>query len=260
MHENPPVSVIITAYNCEKYLAESIKSILDQTYSWFELIIINDGSIDKCDNIIRSFKDGRIRYISHRDNKNIPIRRNEAINLAKGIYIAIQDADNISLPDRLEQQWNFLRNNLAYFCIGGHAAKINTAGHPDGDLRYPPVSHEEIVDYVVKRSRNPMIDSTVMFRRRDFLELGGYTRDMSLYTAYDMDLWLKAILCGKKFVNLPYPVIKYRVNPEGFSHKHQSEIIRTHMIVWRRFIQKHMGLFSNQRTDNATAKKNSESN
>ena len=90
-----------------------------------------------------------------------------------------------------------------------------------------------------------MIDPTTMFRREDFLNLGGYSTDKSIYTVPDMDLWLKAILSGRKLINLQYPVIQYRMNPEGMTSLHKQEMIRSHMSVWRKFM---IGYMKQQRS------------
>lgn len=242
----PQLSVITTVYNCEKYLRDSIKSALNQTFRDFEMIIINDGSTDSTGKIVNEhLRDTRIRYIYHSENKKIPTRRNEAIRMARGQYIAIHDGDDISEPERFEEQVRFLKNNLDYFCVGGHAKKIDENGKVIGNMDYPPGHHHEILDSVIKKCMNPMIDPTTMFRREDFLNLGGYSTDKSIYTVPDMDLWLKAILSGRKLINLQYPVIQYRMNPEGMTSLHKQEMIRSHMSVWRKFM---IGYMKQQRS------------
>lgn len=237
----PLLSVITTVYNCERYLRVSIESALNQSFRDFEMIIINDGSTDSTGKIVNEYlKDTRIRYVYRSENKKIPTRRNEAINMAKGEYIAIHDGDDISEPDRFETQVRFLRNNLNYFCVGGHAKKIDENGKVIGEMDYPPGQHQDILDLVVKKCMNPMIDPTTMFRKNDFLNLGGYSTDKSIYTVPDMDLWLKAILSGRKLINLQYPVIQYRMNPNGMTSLHKQEMIRSHMFVWRKFMLEYM--------------------
>jgi glycosyltransferase involved in cell wall biosynthesis len=231
------VSVVTTIYNCKQYLRESIQSILDQSFRNFELIIINDGSTDSPESVVFSFKDPRIRYIRNPDNKKIPTRRNEAIKMALGKFIAIHDGDDISDKDRLAIQYQFLENNADYFCIGGHAKKIDLTGKEFGVMDYPPETHAAIDEMIVKKCMNPMIDPTTMFRKADFDELGGYTTDPNIYTVPDFDLWLRAISSGRRFVNMQEPLIRYRVNPNGMTGKHKEEMIRSHMVVWRKFME-----------------------
>ena len=131
------LSVITPIYNCEKYLQESIDSVLSQTFSDFELIIVNDGSTDSCEDIVRSYSDNRIIFLNFADNKKIPFRRNQAINLALGEYIAIHDGDDVSLPDRFAIQIDKIVGS-ELFCVGGHAIKIDTESNTIGDMDYPP--------------------------------------------------------------------------------------------------------------------------
>jgi glycosyltransferase involved in cell wall biosynthesis len=97
----PAVSVILPAYNCEKYIAQAIESVLQQTFTDLELIIINDGSIDKTESIILSFSDPRIIYLKNEINRGLIFTLNKAIEIAQGNYIARMDADDISLPARI---------------------------------------------------------------------------------------------------------------------------------------------------------------
>lgn len=119
------VTVFMPVYNCEKYLEESIKSILNQTFKNFELLIINDGSTDSSVDIINKFKDDRIRLISNDGNKGLPYTRNRGLQLSKGKYIALMDADDISKPDRLEKQVEFLKNNKKYDVVASNVDWIN---------------------------------------------------------------------------------------------------------------------------------------
>jgi len=115
---NPLVSVLMPVYNGEKYLNEAIDSILSQTYSDFEFIIVNDGSTDKTEEIILSYADDRIRYVKNEENIRLIRTLNKGIDLAKGKYIARMDADDISLPNRLEKQVTFMEENPRVGLLG----------------------------------------------------------------------------------------------------------------------------------------------
>src|SRR6187397_2012165 len=104
----PLVTVLMSVYNAEKYLREAIDSILNQTYRNFEFIIINDASTDGSEAIINSYKDERIRLISNSQNLRLTASLNKGIDLAKGKYIARMDADDASLPERLQKQVTFM--------------------------------------------------------------------------------------------------------------------------------------------------------
>lgn len=107
----PLVSVILPAYNAERHLREAIDSMLFQTYSKFELIIINDGSDDSTEQIICSYSDPRIKYVKNEKNLRLIKTLNKGVDLAQGDYIARMDADDISMPNRLQVELDFLQNN-----------------------------------------------------------------------------------------------------------------------------------------------------
>ena len=111
IESSPIVTVLMPVYNAEKYLAEAINSILNQTFTNYELLIINDGSTDKSEEIILKYSDKRIRYIKNDKNIRLVATLNKGIELAKGKYIARMDADDISVPTRLEKQITLLENN-----------------------------------------------------------------------------------------------------------------------------------------------------
>jgi glycosyltransferase involved in cell wall biosynthesis len=109
--EQPTVSIIMPVYNAGVYLTTAVESILHQTYSNFELLIINDGSTDDSETVVRSFTDPRIRSF-HQNNIGLTATLNNAIQLCRGKYIARMDQDDISEPHRIERQVHFLEENL----------------------------------------------------------------------------------------------------------------------------------------------------
>jgi len=246
---NPLVSVITTVYSGEKYLCESFFSIVDQEFKDFEWIIVNDGSTDTTSLLIKSFLakmkisekfKKNIRIIDNKDNKGIPVRRNEAIKIAKGKYIAIHDADDISLPHRLKKQVDFLEEHKDVFCLGGHAIEIDENGEKRGERTYPPYSSHESIDIITSKETfylNPIIDPSTMFRRSIFLKLGGYSLDKSIYLVPDYDLWLKSFLNGEKIYNLQDFIIKYRKHNKSRTGEKKKEMIKAHMVVWKKFIK-----------------------
>ena len=111
----PKVSVLIPNYNTkEEWLKESIESILNQTFQDFEIIILDDGSKTSLEELIKSFKDERIKFYQNEINLGVGKTRNKLLELAKGDYVAFQDSDDISLPTRLEKQVEFLDNNMDF--------------------------------------------------------------------------------------------------------------------------------------------------
>lgn len=236
---DPLLSVVTPIYNCEKYLAESIESVLSQTFTDFEFIIINDGSVDGSKKIAEEYqrKDSRIRFLDDCENRKIPFRRNQAIKLARGRYIAIHDGDDISEKNRFELQITLLSNHLSIFCVGGWAKVIDENGVFKELFDYPPPRNEDCIYLIIKECKNPIIDPTSMFRKREFESLGEYTLNPAIYTVPDFDLWLRALRQNKCFANIQIPLIKYRNNPNGMTNLHKQEMIKAHMTVWHKFMR-----------------------
>ena len=128
MARHPLISVILPAYNADRYLTEAIKSILAQTYSNFELIILNDGSTDHTEQIILGFTDSRILYIDNHQNLGIVATLNKGLSVAQGEYIARMDADDISTAVRFEHQINYLETHPAVGVLGSAIQIIDRRG------------------------------------------------------------------------------------------------------------------------------------
>ncbi len=155
------VTVLMPAYNTEKYIAAAIRSVLNQTFKDFELLIINDGSTDSSADIIQSFHDPRI-VVVEQVNAGIAVALNTGIQLARGEFIARFDADDICYPHRLESQFNFLKKNPDYILIGSDADYIDEEGQYLFYHENMSHSHQEIRDTV--RLKCPFIHSTVCYR------------------------------------------------------------------------------------------------
>ena len=165
----PIVSVILPAYNVEKYVAEAIDSILAQTFSDFELIAVDDGSTDNTLAVLQSFNDSRLRVIQNKNNKGISETRNIAIAQARGSYLALQDADDISHPQRLAIQVDFLEHNQH---IGVVSAKMKVfSGQPPSIYTLAIEKNRHALHYTPKEVRAKLVfsgghisDPTTMFR------------------------------------------------------------------------------------------------
>lgn len=214
----PEISVLMPVYNAEKYLKLAVASILNQSFTNFEFIIINDGSTDNTLAILESFakQDKRIRLIS-RENKGLIATLNEGLILAKGPLIARMDADDISLPERFEKQLAYLESNPNYIAVGILANLIDS----DGDLIGPFgdwLTHEEIDNAHIIGSGGAIIHPSAMIRRQYLINIGGYSEDYP--HAEDLDLWLKLAEVGK-LANLPDRLFQYRqhVGSIGYAHR-----------------------------------------
>lgn len=235
----PLVSVITTLYNCERFVKESLDSISEQqSFDDFEWLIYSDSPTDSTWSIVEKYKfhcKNPVILMPSAVNLKIPRRRNQAISAARGKYIAIHDGDDISLPDRLAVEAEFLESHSDIFCVGSHALKIDHEGNQIESMDYPPETPRQNISHLYSKRRNPIIDPTSMFRREDFISMGGYTLRSEIYTVPDMDLWCRAILLGRQLANIQKPLIKYRVNPGGMTASKQAEMIQSHIAVWKHF-------------------------
>lgn len=208
----PLVSVVMSVYNGEKYLREAIDSILSQTFTDFEFIIINDGSTDDTLKIIKSYKDPRIVLIS-RKNLGLVASLNEGINLASGKYIARQDADDVSLPQRLSKQVEYLKLHEKCAVVGSRIQEIDDVGVP----HYRVVLSNELPNDSLELSLffcNPLAHGTVLMRTDIVRAVGGYKTEH--WPAEDYELWGRMSKVGRLAV-LDEVLYLYRFNSEGIS-------------------------------------------
>lgn len=207
------VTVLIPVYNGAKYLREAIESILNQTYSNFELLIINDGSTDHSEEIILSYSDPRIRYLSNSINQGLINTLNLGLRSAKGKYIARMDQDDISLPNRIEKQVDFLENNSEIGLVG-------TAFQIIGDEKYHAYYSDHDHIKLAFNFYNAIAHPTVMFRSEICKEYSLFYRREYIH-AEDYKLWTDFIL-KTKVANMPEVLIKYR--------KHDTQICNVYSV------------------------------
>ena len=209
---NPVISIIMPVLNGEKYLAEAIGSILNQTFTDFEFIIINDGSTDGTEGIIKSFDDQRIVYIDNGKNLGLAASFNIGIDAAKSKYIARMDADDISLPERFAEQFSFMERKPHVGIIGSSIILINEKGEKI-TIHKRPGRHLEI-KYSSLFS-TPMYHPTVMGRAEVFKS---YHYQETFSNSEDYELWSKLLFnTDIKFVNITDPLLKYRIYPQSFT-------------------------------------------
>ncbi len=210
----PLVSVVMSVFNGEAYLREAVESILSQTLSDFEFIIINDGSTDGAASILESYaqSDRRVR-VYHQENRGLIASLNRGCALAQRKYIARMDGDDISLGDRLMRQMEFLEKHAEVGLLGGAMEYIDSTGKTLATRHYP------IQDRDV-RSRllldTPFAHNTVVMRKEAFLSSGGYRA--AFEGAEDYDLWVRmARHC--QLANLGEVVLKYRIHPGSITFR-----------------------------------------
>jgi glycosyltransferase involved in cell wall biosynthesis len=221
---DPKVTILMPAYNAEKYIGEAITSVLSQVFSDFELLIINDGSTDTTRQIIMSFSDPRIRLINQ-TNQGISAALNIGLLNAKASLVARFDADDVCLPERLSLQYDFLNNNADYVIVGSNAEYIDMHDEFVFTGRMLAYSDEAIRKSIYNYC--PLIHSTIMFRKEPVLDAGGY--NIHAHAFEDHLLWLKLLTYGKA-CNLPQTLVKVRLAPESISIDEKWRTKRFHEI------------------------------
>lgn len=208
MNNIPQISVVMSVFNGKKYLQEAIESILGQTFTDFEFIIIDDGSTDESAAIINSYNDVRIRLIQQ-ENKGLAAALNRGIKAAKGKYIARMDADDISMKDRLEKQYEFLEIHSRCVAVGTNAVVIDM----NGKLLYTScqlTDWEEIKNIL---PATPFFHSSTTLRREVVVKCGGYYEKLK-YGGQDLILFNKMARFGE-LRNINEFLIEYRLRPSA---------------------------------------------
>ena len=208
----PVISVMMPVYNGERFLSKAIRSILRQSFEDFEFIIINDGSTDKTEEIIRSFNDPRIVYKKNGANLGLAQSFNVGIDAARGEYLARMDADDISLPNRLEKQLGFLEREPQIGIVGSSILIIDES---DKEIAFHsrPEDHTNIKFSSLFSS--PMYHPTVMGRMEIFKK---HRYNETFSNSEDYDLWNRLLFeAGIHFANIAEPLILYRVYPQSFT-------------------------------------------
>ena len=208
----PKVSVLLPVFNADRYLRLAIDSILAQTFTDFELIIINDGSTDGSRQILESYVDPRIQLI-HQANAGLPISLNRAIKLARGQYLARQDADDVSLPSRLSEQVHFLDAHPHCALLGTAAQIIEEDTLSQRTLSHPTDNGEIQIKLLFY---NCFVHSSVMIRKAALDQSGLYPEDPNKFPPEDYDLWLRIAQYGD-VNNLQKVLLHYRELPHSIS-------------------------------------------
>ena len=208
----PSVSVVMSVYNAENFLKDAINSILDQSFTDFEFIIINDGSADRTERILKSYKDPRIILI-HQENQGLTKSLNRGIAIARGRYIARQDADDISKLLRLEKQVAFLEAHPQVGLLGSRFEFIDE----DGEVKrqsWLPTDNDVLQERLTKI--NQFCHTSIMMRKEALDKVGSY-REFFRY-AQDYDLWLR-IAEHFTVANLPETLVQYRELSKAISNE-----------------------------------------
>lgn len=249
--QNPKVTVLMPAYNAEKYIGTAIESILNQTYKDFEFIIVNDCSTDSTLDIIKKYakKDKRIKIISNKENQKIAQTLNNGLKEAKGKYVARLDADDWSYPERLEKQVNFMEENPAIVLSSGNMEIC------DGELNKKNISNYPLSDKDIRKvflQYNPTVSPAMIWRREVSEEIGGFSPNtMSEDYMFFIDMSSRGKIANLKDILLKYRVLDTSASSTQMRRAHLSTIqialtghlkyhypltVKTRLVILTRFI------------------------
>jgi len=232
---SPRVSVVMPVWNASKYLTAAMHSIAGQSFSDYELIIVNDGSTDETETIIAEFArlDSRIILVQNKSRLGMGHVFNQGIFAARGEYIARMDGDDISHRDRFMRQVSYLDAHPKVVVVGGQIELIDSRGVVTGARAYPIYDHE------LRRAMarvSPFAHPVTMFRREVAINLRGY--DVRYAPAEDLHFWVRFASLGL-LANLPETLLRYRVHGGSVTAKHgmrmQWQSLRVRLLAWRRY-------------------------
>ena len=230
MNHAPLVSVLMPVFNAEKYLREAIESILNQTFADFEFLILNDGSTDGSKEIILSYADTRIRYVENENNLGVVKTANKGIHLSRGKYIFRMDADDISLPRRLEKQYRFMEQHPDIGMCSSWAQVINENGNVTGKIIQQ--TQPEFV-------RIHLLFSVALLQpiccfRTDILKQNPYQKEP---VTEDYELWCR-LSDSIRMVNLPEFLLQYRWHETNISKEKEQIMEQNKQQIIRDELQK----------------------
>ena len=217
----PLVAVIIPVRNCERFVGHAIDSILSQTLTDLELLVVDDASTDRTSEIIQSYADPRLRLLRNHERMGVSASRNRALAEARAPYVAFLDADDIAYSQRLEKQITFLEGNPNVALVASHLDYIDSKGkllyseRPDER----PSASAEVRMELLKRAC--ILPSTATGRRSELVQVGGFPK---MDYAEDHDLWCR-LAVNHKLAILPERLVAYRYHPDQATFR---KIYRSH--------------------------------
>ena len=209
----PEISVIMATFNAEKYIYNAIKSILNQNFINFELIIVDDGSTDNTVSVIEKFFDKRIILIKNKLNYGVSISRNSAIHHSNSPFIAVMDSDDISYPNRLFEQILFMSTNKDCVAVGSWVTLLTPNGINLYNDDSPPTDQDTIIN-ALEKNGGGIFPNTAMMRTDAVRRIGGYRSHFE--SSEDLDLLLRLSEHGT-IANIGDFLYGYRLNPNGLT-------------------------------------------
>jgi glycosyltransferase involved in cell wall biosynthesis len=234
----PKVTVLMPVYNGERYLREALESILRQTFSDFEFLIIDDGSRDGTSTILRSYHDERIRVVENGRNLGLIATLNKGLQMARGEYVARMDADDISLPQRLERQLDYMERHREVCVVSSYYY------HIDEKYRVFETCRPEPKDFLISfkmhvEGYNPICHPAAMFRTKPVRDAGGYSPEYP--HAEDGALWFRLDSLGMKFGVVPRFLFLYRYHPRQITQTRSEEGTRSYFSAYAQHLSCFLG-------------------
>lgn len=236
MIKMPLVSVVMAAYNAEKYIRDAIDSILDQTFKDFEFIIINDGSIDKTKEIIKSYKDSRIVYLENRKNLGIVAALNKGLEYATGKYIARMDADDISIKERFEYQVKYLEAHSNVVVLG--TSYVVFGENIQEKFR---ICEDDILKAKAQLLFTPSVAHPTVMMRNGILKKYSIKYNKDYQGTEDFAMWWKLANYGE-IVSLPNILHYYRIHHTQITSQQANDAKK--QVIFRKFVDERFSYFN----------------
>lgn len=228
----PALSVLLPVYQPRlDYLHSAIESILQQSFSDFELIIIEAPSAVSIDKLLAKYDDARIQHHRFADKPSLVKQLNYGLQLARADMIARMDGDDWSHPERLKRQWDFLQENPEISVLGTQICIMDDRDRPIGFRHYP--TEPEQTAQLLKRY-NTIAHPSVMYRKKPVLEVGGYWYDR-FPANEDYELWCRLAKRGYRLATLNEQLLRYRIHPQAMKSEKLKKILRGTRLVKRHY-------------------------
>ncbi len=245
--KNPKVSIILPTWNRANFIGFAIKSVLSQTFTDYELLILDDDSTDDTHHVVSFFlQDKRIRYIKHPENIGITSKRNYGLSISRGEYIAILDSDDVWLSkNKLQKQINFLHLNSLFGLVGTFAKKIDDEGHPINRNFIDKFSDifGASSNFWMRQFfliRNQIFHSSVIIRKKALDEVGFYDESLPIWEDYELCMRI-----GNKYkiANIPEYLTGYRIHEKNISNVDKNKGLKASFKIIRMYKKKYPNYF-----------------
>jgi glycosyltransferase involved in cell wall biosynthesis len=228
----PRVTVLLPVYQPQlDYLRTAIESMLRQTFTDFELLIIEAGSAINIDALVQELNDGRLQHHRYPGQASLVQQLNYGLQLAQADMIARMDGDDWSHPDRLHQQWQHLEKHPELTVLGTQIHIMDDRDSPMGRRRYPT---DPVQSAALLRRYNTLAHPSVMYRKQPILDVGGYWYDR-FPANEDYELWCRLAKRGYQLTTLDEPLLRYRIHPKAMKAEKLKRILRGTRLVKRHY-------------------------